>query len=171
MIGGGSSNCHSAFTTNDRPLSSDGSDNANGALNLTETGKPANIMIIDDDKDIAFTFNTALSPYSKEYNVETFTDAKEALKRFLEVKNDQNKKSDYDIVITDIRMPDLNGIQLYQILKALDSKQKVLFISALDSAQEIISVLPSVKLNEIIKKPVEVNELVQIIRHILSSDL
>jgi hypothetical protein len=41
-------------------------------------------------------------------------------------------------------MPGLNGIQLYQILKALDPKLKVLFISALDSAQEIISVLPSI---------------------------
>jgi DNA-binding response OmpR family regulator len=104
-----------------------------------------------------------------EYNVDTFTDAREALKHFLEVRNNQNKKSDYDPVITDIRMPGLNGIQLYQILKALDLMLKVLFISALDSAQEIISVLPNVKLSHIIRKPIEANELVQIMKDNISS--
>jgi len=51
----------------------------------------------------------------------------------------------YNLVITDIRMPGLNGIQLYQILKALSADVKILFISALDAAQEIVSALPAVR--------------------------
>jgi DNA-binding NarL/FixJ family response regulator len=48
----------------------------------------------------------------------------------------------FSLVITDIRMPGLNGIQLYQILKALCPNVKILFISALDAAQELVTSLP-----------------------------
>jgi two-component SAPR family response regulator len=66
-------------------------------------------------------------------------------------------------------MQDLNGVQLYQILKALDKNVKVLFISGLDSAQEIISVLPNVSLIDIVRKPIEASHLNQIIQNAISS--
>lgn len=80
-------------------------------------------MLIDDEPDLLLTFKSILS--TEGYNVETFSNSQEALKRFLEVKMNNNKRSTttassyYDLIITDIRMPDLNGIQLYQILKTL----------------------------------------------------
>jgi DNA-binding NarL/FixJ family response regulator len=49
-------------------------------------------------------------------------------------------------------------------LKALDRNIKILFISGLDSAEEIISVLPNVTLNDIIRKPIEADYLNQIIQ-------
>jgi FixJ family two-component response regulator len=66
-------------------------------------------------------------------------------------------------------MQGLNGVQLYQILKALDKNVKVLFISGLDSAQEIISVLPNVSLIDIVRKPIEASHLNQIIQNAISS--
>jgi FixJ family two-component response regulator len=58
-------------------------------------------------------------------------------------------------------MPGLNGTQLYQILKALSTNIKVLFISGLDAAQEIVSMLRSVKSTDIIQKPIEANHLLK----------
>ena len=58
-------------------------------------------------------------------------------------------------------MPGLNGTQLYQILKALSSNIKILFVSALDAAQEIVSMLPSVKSTDIIQKPIEANHFLK----------
>jgi DNA-binding response OmpR family regulator len=55
----------------------------------------------------------------------------------------------------DIRMPNLNGIQLYYRLKAINPNIKILFVSALDAAQEMISILPGVELDDIIRKPVD----------------
>lgn len=74
------------------------------------------------------------------------------MKRFLEVNRDNDNESStltttasyYSLVITDIRMPGLNGIQLYQILKTLCPNLKILFISALDATP-----------GDIIQKPVE----------------
>jgi DNA-binding response OmpR family regulator len=94
------------------------------------------------------------------------------LRRFLEVNNNNKNyyssqcKTDtylpyYGLIILDIRMPGLNGTQLYQILKALSANTKILFISALDAAQEIVSMLPSVKSTDIIQKPIEANHFLK----------
>jgi CheY-like chemotaxis protein len=132
-----------------------------------EATKPFNIMLIDDEPDVLLTLKTIIS--SQGYNVEAFADSQEALKRFLQVTNTTNKDSDapsyYKLVITDIRMQGLNGVQFYQILKALDKNIKILFISGLDSAEEIISVLPNVTLKDIIRKPIEADRLNQIIQN------
>jgi CheY-like chemotaxis protein len=138
-----------------------------------------NIMLIDDEPDLLVAFKSILS--AEGYIVEAFSNSKEALKRFLEVNmNDNNNNNNvnsfttttssyYGLVITDIRMPDLNGIQLYQILKALSANVKILFISALDAAQEVVSALPSVKSSDIIQKPVEAEHFVKKINEVIIS--
>jgi CheY-like chemotaxis protein len=108
----------------------------------------SNIMLVDDDQDLLTTFKLFLS--SEGYNIETFADSREALKRFM----DLNNPSYFNVVILDIRMPFLNGIQLYQILKVINTNIKVLFASALDAAEELTSVFPTIKSNDIIRKPI-----------------
>jgi CheY-like chemotaxis protein len=131
-----------------------------------ENRKHINIMLIDDEPDVLLTLKTVIS--SQGHNVEAFGDSQEALRRFLQVINTTNKDSNsspyYKLVITDIRMRGLNGVQFYQILRALDKNVKILFISGLDTAEEIISVLPNVTLKDIIRKPIEVDYLNQIIQ-------
>jgi CheY-like chemotaxis protein len=112
-----------------------------------EKGNKASIMLIDDEPDALLTYKTFLS--SEGYAIEAFTDSKEALKRFVELD-----PSYFDLVITDIRMPDLNGLQLYYRLTAISMAIKILFISALDAIEETISILPSINHNNIIRKPV-----------------
>jgi DNA-binding response OmpR family regulator len=50
-------------------------------------------------------------------------------------------------------MPDISGLQLYQLIKIIDMHVKVLFISALDKAEELEGVLPGITSKDIIKKP------------------
>jgi CheY-like chemotaxis protein len=52
-------------------------------------------------------------------------------------------------------MPGLNGLQLFNKLKTLSPQIKVIFCSALEIAEELTSLLPEVKYDYIIKKPVE----------------
>jgi CheY-like chemotaxis protein len=123
------------------------------------------IMLVDDEADLLLVFKTILS--SQGYDVETFSNSQEALRRFLETNNNNSQcQIDthlpyYGLVILDIRMSGLNGTQLYQILKALSTNIKVLFISGLDAAQEIVSMLPSVKSTDIIQKPIEANHFLK----------
>lgn len=120
-----------------------------------------NIMIVDDENDILITYNSILS--EEGYNVETFTNPHEALLHFVHVD-----KSYYDLVILDIRMPNLNGLQLYHRLKAINKDIKILFLSALEASEEIASIFPELKHGDIIGKPIsnenfvkKINALVQ----------
>jgi two-component system, OmpR family, response regulator ChvI len=105
------------------------------------------IMIVDDEQDILLTYNSML--YGEGYKVETFSNPHEALLRFAHAD-----KYYYDLVILDIRMPSLNGLQLYHRLKAINKDIKILFLSALEASEEISSVIPELKYNDIISKPV-----------------
>jgi CheY-like chemotaxis protein len=52
-------------------------------------------------------------------------------------------------------MPRINGLQLFHRIKTLSPKIKIMFISALDIAEELTSILPDMKHDDVIKKPVE----------------
>ncbi|HET7389882.1 MAG TPA: response regulator, partial [Nitrososphaeraceae archaeon] len=74
-----------------------------------------------------------------------------------------------DLIVMDIRMPRLNGLQLYYRLKAINPNVKILFLSALDASGELISILPGVSHNDIIRKPVDEEHFVSAIRRVLGS--
>jgi len=116
-----------------------------------------NIMIVEDQADLAFTYNSILS--EEGWKVKFFTDSEEALKHYAEIY-----PCSYDLVILDIRMPKLNGIQLFYRLKSITSNVKIIFLSALDSAEELVSILPGISHDDIIKKPVLREELVTRLR-------
>jgi two-component system response regulator ChvI len=111
----------------------------------------ANIMVIDDEPDILFTYECFLSV--EGYNVEAFADPQEALKHFVQLSG--TFSSYYQLVLLDIRMPRLNGLQLYNTIKTLSPNTKIMFVSALDMAEELTSILPDMKYGDIIRKPVE----------------
>ncbi len=67
-------------------------------------------------------------------------------------------------------MPELNGIKLYSQLKVLNPDVKVLFLSALNALDEVLCIFPKIKHSEIIRKPIEPDALLCIIRSILYRD-
>jgi CheY-like chemotaxis protein len=120
-----------------------------------------NILLIDDEEDILFTFKEGL--VSEGYNVEAFVDPTEAFTHFGNVN-----PSHYNLAILDIRMPGLNGLQLYYRLKAINRNIKILFVSALDAVPELVSILPDVKAtNDIIKKPVALDDFINAVKIVL----
>ena len=116
-------------------------------------GKKYRVMIVDDEQDITTIFKIGLE--NNEFIVTTFNDPLEALSRF--------KPGLYDLMILDIRMPRMNGFQLYQKIKDIDDKAKVCFLTAFEEARgEFKSSFPF--LEEVkcyLKKPITVQDLVK----------
>jgi two-component system catabolic regulation response regulator CreB/two-component system response regulator ChvI len=87
--------------------------------------------------------------------VTTFNDPIEALSKF--------RPGLYDLMILDIRMPGMDGFQLYRKIRGLDSKVKVCFLTAFDeSRKELRTSFPF--LDEVkcyLKKPITVRDLVK----------
>jgi two-component system, OmpR family, response regulator ChvI len=121
-----------------------------------------NILLVDDEPDTLFTYKTFLLDI-EGCNVDAFTESQKALQHFAQVN-----PSYYDLVVMDIRMPGLNGLQLYYRIKAMNPNIKVLFVSALDAAKEMVSILPGVKLDDVIQKPVNQEHFVNNVKAVLA---
>ncbi len=125
-----------------------------------KTRSNANLMIVDDDTDILLTYNLLLD--SCGYNVRVFSDSIEALIHFAK------DSSLYDLLILDIRMPRLNGIQLFQTIKSINPNIKVIFVSCLDATPELVSILSEVGKYEILRKPIDNEHLIKTVKRALS---
>jgi DNA-binding response OmpR family regulator len=83
------------------------------------------ILIVDEEKDIGETFEIILK--NSGFDVDYFRDAAAASEQF--------KPNLYDLTILDINLPKINGFELYNQLKAKDSKVKTLFITGLSTVE------------------------------------
>ena len=124
---------------------------------------PSKILIIEDEIDILFTYKTFL--INQGYIVDGYTDPYEALKAFFE--NTAENSLYYDLVVLDIRMPEFNGLQIYQTFKAIDENVKVLFISALDAAQELVKIFPEITSSNVIRKPINQLQFLSAVRNLI----
>ena len=119
-----------------------------------------NILIVDDEPDALFTYKTFLA--SEGFNVDAFTVPEEALNRIR-----SRTPSYYSLVIADIRMPRLNGLQFYHQLKRISMSVRVLFVSALDAAGELVSILPNASDIGVLKKPADQQNFMDAVRGLL----
>jgi DNA-binding response OmpR family regulator len=90
------------------------------------------------------------------FKVDAFNDPHIALSAF------KNRPS-YDLALIDIKMPKMNGFELYNEMKKIDDHVKVCFITAFDIKQEDMDTLSSLdkKSVNIVRKPIEIEGMVQ----------
>ena len=114
-----------------------------------------NILIVDDEEDLLKVFEYFLKTEGY-HNVQIFSDPKKVIKQFIHLK----KEDYYELAIIDVRMPVINGIQLYQILTIIHPGMQVLFVTALDAASELTSLF-KIKEEDIIKKPCTFDQFIK----------
>jgi CheY-like chemotaxis protein/predicted transcriptional regulator len=130
-------------------------------------GQKPKILIVEDEIDILFTYKSFL--INEGYFVDGYTNPYEALKAFLE--NNVGNSLYYDLVVLDIRMPEFNGLQIYQTFKAIDDNVKVLFVSALDAAEELVKIFPDMTSDNIIRKPITQLQFLNAVRNLITSSV
>ncbi len=136
--------------------------NNKGVINGDHDPSCRNIVIIDDEPDLIFTFQSILQ--REGHNVHGFTDPYKALDSALDLYASKIK---IDLLIVDIRMPGLNGLQVYKSFKAIDENIRTLFVSALSDADELLKIYPGEDNVELLKKPIDVDYLIKEVRRLL----
>ena len=106
------------------------------------------VILVDDEQDILFTYRAFLKDYN--YEITSFTDPLKAL-NYIRNNNNFNDL----LVILDIRMKNLNGFQLHQQIKSINPTIKILFVTALDILDELLSIVPGISKDQIMRKPVD----------------
>jgi DNA-binding NtrC family response regulator len=113
-------------------------------------------MLVDNDEDILFTFKSILAA---EGFKEVFKDPGEALSRFMQVD-----PSYYNLVVTDIRMPNISGFELYEKLKEVNGDVRVLFMTAFEIGAKQLDTMPNIQESDIIRKPIEEERFVSMVK-------
>ena len=108
------------------------------------------IGIVDDEEDLAFLFKDVLS--TNGFAVNVYTDPLVALES---ISADHLK---YRLVLTDVKMPKLNGTELASLINAVDKDIKLILMSAFDQT-DIPLGLPY----EFVQKPIHMQKLKEIV--------
>jgi YesN/AraC family two-component response regulator len=113
-------------------------------------------MVVDDEKDILRVIKRDLEANNKNtFNVDTFYSSELAIEAF-----DSHPKDYYDLILTDIRMPKINGFELYRRIKEKNPSMKIAFITAFEiNKEEFNKVLPSIDVKDFIIKPISMSDL------------
>jgi DNA-binding response OmpR family regulator len=122
--------------------------------------KGKRIMVVDDEYDLILVYRMFLGYYG--FEIDTFSDPKRALSNF--------KPDYYDLVILDIKMPGMDGFELYQEIKEKDPNAKVCFLTASELYyKEFRSKECSALDKELfIRKPIGNEELIKEIKRLIS---
>jgi two-component system sensor histidine kinase VicK len=121
--------------------------------------KMKRIFLVDDDYDHTITFKVGLELAG--FEVDTYNDSAIALSNF--------KPDYYDLLLIDIKMPKIDGFELYERIRKIDAKVKVWFITAYEVYYKTLKEVSSKSkeetvLDRFIQKPIEINNLVKQIK-------
>ncbi len=113
----------------------------------------ARLLVVDDDPDTILALKVGLNDYG--FLVDAFTNPEEALQKF------KSNPESYCLVLLDIKMPSLSGIQLAKKVKEANPNVKVLLLTALERRdKEVSDVSSSTNVDGLIRKPVGIRELI-----------
>ena len=118
-------------------------------MSLNQKQINRSILLVDDELDIVNLFTELLK--SKNYDVFGFTNPTKALEHY---KKNHNK---YGMMISDIRMPGMNGFDLVKNIKKIDTNIFIILMSAYDNIDH--SQLNDITINEFIQKPIRIMEI------------
>ena len=119
------------------------------------------VLLVDDEPDLNFTIKMTLE--ENGFKVDSFTDPLSAFEKF------KGEFRQYDLVILDIKMPNMNGFELYRQIKKIDDKVKVCFLTAgeMDYEQFRKELIPELDKNCYIQKPIETEMLIRRLNRII----
>jgi CheY-like chemotaxis protein len=115
------------------------------------------ILLIDDELDDLFVLEKFL--INAGFEVKSFSSPREALRHYA-----NGDPLSYDLVISDIRMPEINGFQLYHKLRAINDNVKIIFATCLEIVEETSALLPEFKQEQLIQKPVGKEKFIEIVK-------
>jgi len=118
------------------------------------------ILIVDDEESVRYSFKRLLNEF--DYSVHTAQNGAGAIDKF--------NKETYDLVVLDVRLPDMSGLEVLQQIKALDPKAVILIITAFGTTETAIEAI-KMGAYDYILKPFDIPVMKKLIKEALSSSL
>jgi DNA-binding response OmpR family regulator len=108
------------------------------------------VLLVDDEEEVTASLKLGLESHG--FAVDSFNDPKVAIANF--------KESTYDIAILDIRMPRMNGFELFRELRKIDGRTRYCFLTAFEIYEmEFERIFPDTRVKTFLRKPITAGEL------------
>jgi CheY-like chemotaxis protein len=116
---------------------------------LLECAKDKSLLLVEDDSVTLKAMQAALKPFFK--SIVVAINGKDALEKYKMAGN-------FDLIISDIVMPDMDGLELSKSVKLVNNKQSIIIISSGSDAQ-IFSKLIDIGIDSFIAKPFDIKKV------------
>jgi len=123
---------------------------------LLQYSQNLSLLLVEDDNELRDDMFDILKNFFKE--IALAKDGEEAF--FLYNEKIQNENCYFDIVLTDIQMPRLDGVGLTKKIYELHDKQFVIVLSAHDESEYLLPLI-NLGIEQFIKKPIDFQELIE----------
>jgi len=125
-----------------------------------------NILVVDDELDVIYTIKNMLE--DNGFQIDSFNDPLTALKSY--------RSNFYDLVILDIKMPKMDGFELYIKIREIDPKVKICFLTASEMYYEKFRKTRSefgkiIEEECFIQKPIKNEDLIRKLTSIMNIDI
>jgi DNA-binding response OmpR family regulator len=123
--------------------------------------KGKRIMVVDDESDLTLFYSMSLEYHG--FIVDAFNDPRKALSNF--------KSNYYDLIVLDIKMPNMDGLELYKEIQKLDGKANVCFLTASELYYEEFrrKEYNAIDKDLFIRKPIGNDELIKEIDRLINN--
>jgi DNA-binding response OmpR family regulator len=133
---------------------------AKGSTHSLGSAVKNRILLVDDDRDTCLTFKRMLEEQS--FDVHAYNTPQDVMKRF--------EPGIYDLVVLDIKMPGINGIELYQEIRRLDKDVRFCFITA--SEGYYTGIYPELEKEKcFMQKPISLDDFVNRVKLALAGSM
>lgn len=114
------------------------------------------ILVVDDEKNIRLTVQHSL--IAADYEVETASNGLEGLQKF--------RAGHFDLILMDLRMPQINGIEMLREIREQDQKAAAIVITAYLTIETLLEAF-SLGVSDYIRKPFSPNDVRETVRRVL----
>ena len=121
---------------------------------------PKRILVVDDDERVLFVFHDALVRLGSEYEIVTARNGRTAQEKV--------RETPFDLIITDLRMPDVDGIALTEAIRAHHAGATVIWMTAY-GCHSVRAEAARLAVYRCLDKPLEISEIRDTVREALNA--
>lgn len=125
---------------------------------LLENAKDLKLLFAEDHDELREATTEILKTFFQK--VDSVSNGEEAIKLYT-----KNGSDYYDIVLTDIKMPKLNGVLLTEAIYTINPKQIIIVLSAHDESSYLLPLI-NLGIERFVKKPIDYQELIEVLTNV-----
>jgi len=122
---------------------------------LLENAKDLKLLFVEDHDELREATAEILKTFFQQ--VDSVSNGEEAIELYT-----KNGSDYYDIILTDIKMPKLNGVLLTKAIYAINPKQTIIVLSAHDESSYLLPLI-NLGIERFVKKPIDYQELMEVL--------